>query len=254
MNLVVDELHVGPHESQWTPVIERMAPPPLDLAAVRRLVVLAPHPDDEVAGAGGLIRWALLHSVPIEVIAVTDGEGSHPHSRAVSPSELADLRSRESLEALRRLGWERPSRTCLHLPDGGVSSHVDQLDEVLSPLLGPGVCCVAPWRFDGHPDHDALGAAALELGGRRGSLVWSYLVWGWHWTDPAGQDIPWARARRLELSRRDRARKRWAMGAFTSQISPIGPAPEDRAVLPPRLLPRFWRSSEIYLDEGRVSP
>ena len=254
MPLIVDEQHLGPSESQWAPVIRRIAPPHLDLSVVQRVVVLAPHPDDEVAGAGGLIRWALVHSVPIEIIAATDGEGSHPKSLASRTRGLAARRVRESEEALRRLGWEYPVLTRLHLPDGHLSRHVPQLEQALASLLGPGVCCAAPWRFDGHPDHDAAGAAALRAGDSSGASVWSYLVWGWHWANPEGQDIPWKRARRLDLSRRDRARKRWAIRAFESQIRPLGPDVGDDAVLPAKLLPRFWRDSEIYLDESAESP
>ena len=212
-----------------------------------------PHPDDEVVGAGGLVRWALVHSAPIHIIAVTDGEGSHPNSPGVGTRDLAERRVRESEEALRRIGWERPVLTRLHLPDGYVSNQVPQVEQVLASVLGPGDCCVAPWRMDGHPDHDALGAAALRVGSSSGASVWSYLVWGWHWANPEGEDIPWSRARRLDLARRDRARKRWATRAVASQIRPLGRAIGDEAVLPSKLLPRFWRASEIFLDEGVVT-
>ena len=254
MPLIVDEQHLGPNESQWTPVIRRMAPPPLDLSVVQRLVVLAPHPDDEVVGAGGLVRWALVNSVPMEIVIVTDGEGSHPRSLTTSTWDLATRRIRESEEALARLGWEQPVLTRLHLPDGNVARCESQLEEILGSLLGPNVWCAAPWRRDGHPDHDAVGWAALRVSEAIGTTLWSYLVWGWHWADPQGSDIPWSRARRLDLTRRDRARKRWALRAFETQISPLGPGSGDEAVLPARLLPRFWRASEIYLEEGVVSP
>ena len=254
MPLIVDEQHLGPSESEWWPIISRIAPPPLDLSTVQRLVVLAPHPDDEVVGAGGLVRWALVNSVPIDIVIVTDGERSHPNSLTSSTRDLATRRLLESEEALRRLGWEQPVLTRLHLPDGNVARYESHLEEILAALLGPEVSCAAPWRRDGHPDHDAVGTAALRVGEASGANVWSYLVWGWHWADPHGRDIPWSLARRLDLTRRDRARKRWALRAFETQISPLGPGPGDEAVLPARLLPRFWRASEIYLEEGVATP
>lgn len=52
--------------------------PPLELAGCRRLVVVAPHPDDEVLGVGGLMATAVGAGVELDIVAVTDGDASHP--------------------------------------------------------------------------------------------------------------------------------------------------------------------------------
>lgn len=44
----------------------------------QRLVVVAPHPDDEVLGCGGLIAAARAAGVPVLIIALTDGEQAYP--------------------------------------------------------------------------------------------------------------------------------------------------------------------------------
>lgn len=60
---------------------------PLDAAAIiravgtRRLVIVAPHPDDETLGCGLLIAAAVRAGVRVAVIALTDGQASHPGSR-----------------------------------------------------------------------------------------------------------------------------------------------------------------------------
>jgi len=74
-------------------------------------------------------------------------------------------------------------------------------------------------------------------------------VRAWHWADPDGFDIPWRQCRRLDLTRRERARKRWATAAFESQTRSLGPDVEDAAVLSAPLMRRFWRSYEAYVDE-----
>jgi len=63
------------------------------------LLVVAPHPDDEVLGAGGLLALA-----GGEVVAVTDGEASHPRSDAVDPADLVAARRAETAVALGLLG------------------------------------------------------------------------------------------------------------------------------------------------------
>ena len=249
--LIVDREHSGPIESEWASSPRLRDLPPLGELHVRRLVVVTPHPDDEVLGAGGLIQKALDEGVLIEVIAVTDGESSHPHSGVAATLDLPDIRARESETALRRLGWDRPAITRLGLPDGGVADHRAQLDTALKDILLPDDLCVAPWRLDGHPDHDACGESAMNAAGSVGAKSLSFLVWTWHWADPFGLDVPWDSCRRLEMSRRARARKRWATLAFESQISALGPDEADAAILPTNVLRRFWRSFEVFVEESR---
>jgi LmbE family N-acetylglucosaminyl deacetylase len=248
--LIVDQDHMGPGELAWTssPRLSNLAP--LGELHARRLVVVSPHPDDEVLGAGGLIQKALAEGVLVEVIAVTDGEASHPYSRAASTCDLSTLRVRETETALRRLGWDRPAVTRLRLPDGHVAESRAELDAALSDILLPDDLCVSPWRRDGHPDHDACGEASLQAVASVGARSLSFLVWTWHWADPAGNDVPWERCRLLEMGRRARARKRWSTLAFESQISPLGPLEADAPILPQPLLRRFWRPFEVFIDES----
>jgi len=247
--LIVDDEHLGPSEARWNEVGHHKTLPLFGSVGARRLVVVAPHPDDEVLGAGGLIQAALSEHAEVEVIAVTDGEASHPESASVASRNLAVVRGDESLTALERLGWTRPSITRLHLPDGKVSAHRDQLDRALAAMLLPNDLCVAPWRRDGHPDHEVCGESALKANRSVGARALEYLVWAWHWADPDGSDIPWDRCRRLDLNSRARARKRWATAAFESQTRSLGPGLGDQAVLPAPLMRRFWRPYEVYVDE-----
>ncbi len=248
MELIVDEVHCGPTELAWNDRMSRLALPALRPIRERRVVIVAPHPDDEVLGAGGLIQRALRDKQIVEIIAVTDGEASHSNA-PVQPKELAALRERESMLALQRLGWNRPSITRLHLPDGNVRGHLRELNEALADFLLPDDLCVAPWRSDGHPDHDATGEAAVRASRGVGARSLSYLVWAWHWADPEGADIPWAQSERLSLGRRSQARKRWSSLAFQTQIRPLGPTVAEAPILPAPLLRRFWRSYEIFVDD-----
>ncbi|MCU1363507.1 MAG: hypothetical protein JWM55_1335 [Acidimicrobiaceae bacterium] len=249
MELIVDREHLGPSTDEWNDRIAGEGISYLSLERVRRLVVIAPHPDDEVLGAGGLIETALREGVLVEVVSVTDGESSHPNSQIAREIDIAAIRRRESELALRRLGWDQPLITFLGLPDGDVASHRRELDDALEDLLLPDDLCVAPWRRDGHPDHDACGESALCASARVAAKSLGYLVWAWHWANPQGFDIPFEECVRLDLTRRARARKRWSAEAFHSQILPLGPSDEDDAILPPSLLRRFWRPYEVFVNE-----
>src|SRR5580704_16937481 len=54
---------------------------PSDLMGAQPLLVLAPHPDDESLGCGGLIADCQARGQPVYVLILTDGAGSHRNSR-----------------------------------------------------------------------------------------------------------------------------------------------------------------------------
>ena len=63
-----------------------------------RTIVVAPHPDDEVLGAGGLIADRRRRHVPVTVVAVTDGEAAY-----AGVEGLGSLRRNEQSKALARV-------------------------------------------------------------------------------------------------------------------------------------------------------
>jgi LmbE family N-acetylglucosaminyl deacetylase len=248
MELIVDRDHLGTPESVWQQSGRLEALPLLDIGQPGRVVVVAPHPDDEVLGAGGLLQTLVGSAIEVEVLAVTDGEGSHPSGTARGGAKLTEVRPRETTLALRRLSFPAPTVTRLGLPDGQVARHEDRLAEALAARAGVTDLWLAPWRSDGHPDHDACGRAASAVAGDRGVRLLSYLVWAWHWADPYGGDLPWDQCRRLDLDQSSVDRKRWAIQAFRSQIRPMGADGDEDPVLPPPVLSRWQRWVEVFVE------
>lgn len=249
VELVVDDQHPGTDERTWLGTSRLAELPRLSEWRPRRLVVVAPHPDDEVLGAGGLLGQMAAEGVETMVVAVTDGESSH-RTECASGHDLAAVRAIERLTALHRLGCGSTYVQRLRLVDGSVAERVEYLTDVLSCLLRPSDLCLAPWRSDGHPDHDATGLAAVAAARSTRSALLEYLVWAWHWAVPESSDVPWNRCRRLDLERRQAARKRWSIYAFASQIRPSDPDHHGGPVLPDAVLRRFWRHFEVFIEAG----
>ena len=248
MELIVDENRLGPTESEWCASGRLQALSPINVVRPRRVVVVSPHPDDEVFGSGGLLMALQSKGVPIAVVAVTDGEASHSEGMGGAGFDLRAIRASESEVALQRLGLRAPVIERLGLPDGRITAHRASLINTLSSFLSRGDLCLAPWLHEGHPDHDACGEAALAATQSTGSRLLWYLVWAWHWADPQAEDLPWAHCRRFDFDRRMAARKRWATGAFVSQTQPQGRGQEAGPVLPAPILRRFWRTFEVFVD------
>ena len=249
MELVVDETHAGTDERAWLGSRRLRSLPSLRVRPPGRLVVVAPHPDDEVLGAGGLLQCMHRLGVEVAVVAVTDGEGSHPVARDRGV-DIASTRAREATVALDRLGCGAVRVTRLGFPDGAVAAEVPRLTEALSELLGPDDLCLTPWRSDGHPDHDATGEATVTAAATTRTPILEYLVWTWHWATPDNPVVPWADCRRFDLDSAQAARKRWAAEAFVSQVSRRDSEPEQGPVLTEAVLQRFRRPFEVFIEAG----
>ena len=65
--------------------------------------------------------------------------------------DSARLRRSEQDKALHMLDVPLGSTIRLHIPDGKVADHEDELSEVLEDLIEPGDLIVAPWVHDWHP-------------------------------------------------------------------------------------------------------
>ncbi|HEY0295403.1 MAG TPA: PIG-L family deacetylase [Bordetella sp.] len=217
-----------------------------DLVLARhRLHILAPHPDDEVLGCAGIMRQALRLGRPVHVWAITDGEASHAGSRAIRASELAQVRTRESERALRRLGTGI-RRHRLNFPDGGVGRHIPEIAGMLAPHVQPGDTIISPWSLDGHPDHEAAACAGRQAARAHGCRLFEVVIWGWHWADPQRGEFPIQRAVAIALTAADCLAKARAIQAFRSQLEP-DPATGNPPILPDFVLARFQRPFEVVL-------
>ncbi|MBT9256259.1 bifunctional PIG-L family deacetylase/class I SAM-dependent methyltransferase [Phycicoccus sp. MAQZ13P-2] len=245
----------GTGESRWLGDPRWALAPVLDVPALAtahdELLVFAAHPDDETLGAGGLVAMAARAGMPVRVVVVTDGEGSHPDASVWDPERLAPVRRGEAAAAVTALAPGAELRH-LGLGDGSLADRRDELDTALAGLVRPRSLVVAPWSRDGHPDHDALGAAAGEVARRCGATLLQYPVWLWHWATP--DELPWARAHVVELDRAAYDRRAAALREYGSQSAPLGPAPGDQPVLPRQVLRRASRPAELLLGDGRALP
>ena len=92
----------------------------LAFAQHRKILVVAPHPDDETLGCGGLLSLSAQTGSTAYIVFVTDGAASHRGSRAWPPARLVAQREREACRALACLGLGHAPRLFLRLPDANM--------------------------------------------------------------------------------------------------------------------------------------
>jgi LmbE family N-acetylglucosaminyl deacetylase len=123
-----------------------------------RVLVLAPHPDDEVFGCGGAIMRHVDAGNVLQVVIVSDGE-----YRVDASQQLAyrKLRQAESQQAAKVMGCGSP--IFWGIPDRAVEYGeylIGRITDAINALEADLV--YAPSVFEMHPDHRAVGMAALE--------------------------------------------------------------------------------------------
>jgi LmbE family N-acetylglucosaminyl deacetylase len=233
----------GTDEAAWRawPVLSQLAV--AELASWTSAVVLAAHPDDEVLGVGGTMSLLASAGARLRLVAVTDGEASHPGIEW--PDELAERRAAETAAALAALGADQAEVVRLQLPDAGLADRQDEIAARLRDLSDGFDVCLAPWENDVHADHEAVGRSARRASGQ--AEVAFYPVWTWHWSFPGDRRVPWSSAQRIPLPPAVAARKRAAIQCFASQL-------EDRPGSGPMLtagtLAHFTRDAEVLFPVG----
>jgi len=219
-----DSAVAGTRADDWRELVA--SAPPLDLTGVTSIAVVAPHPDDETLGAGGLIATCEALGIHVRVIVVTDGAAAES---SFTPIELARRRSVEVTAAVRALN-PAAELTLLGYRDG----HTDESrPAILADLVAvtDGVdLVVGPWRGDGHRDHRIVGEVCAELG----LPLIEYPIWMWHWGAPDDARIP---RRRLATMPVD-VDKRAALDLHVSQMG---------TVLRPDFIEHFTTGTETFI-------
>jgi LmbE family N-acetylglucosaminyl deacetylase len=229
-------------ECAWDTWPELRQVPEIDPRTWSSAVVVAAHPDDEVLGTGGILAILAAAGTRVRLVAVTDGEGSHPDA---DPAAIARTRRAETAAALERLGAGGIEVVRLGFPDTGLAAREEELAEALTGQCAGFGVCLAPWEADAHADHEATGRAAGRAGRRAGAAVLTYPIWMWHWARPGDRRVPWHRACQVRLPAAVATAKRAAIGAFASQLTERGP--DLGPVLAAGIVAHFTRSEEVLL-------
>ncbi len=222
-----------------------------DMLQGQRALILAPHPDDETLGCGGLIAACCAAGAPPLVAILTDGAASHPGSVSYPPARLRGVREAEVRLALHRLGLPPECALWLgyedtKLPGEGAAFH--RITATLADLAVARHCgvIIAPWAADPHGDHEAAAAIGAAVAVGLGLRLLSYPVWGWL-LDP---EVPLQEVRRggwrLDIAAYLPV-KRHALAAHRSQYGGLIEDAPDGFVLPAELLAVFDEPYEVFI-------
>ena len=223
-----------------------------DIISPGPALLLAPHPDDETLGCGGLIAESCALGRELHVLVITDGTGSHAGSRAWPAERLRALREREALQAVGALGLAADRIGFLGLRDTAAPHEGAALDHAVSRIAAHATerdarTVLTTWRHDPHGDHVAVSLMGDAVARAIGARLLHYPVWGW--TLPAGHLLPDAPIRgwRLDITHHLPAKRR-AIAAHRSQTTDLIDDDPSGFRLPDEFLALFTRPFEVFLS------
>jgi len=225
--------------------------PPEALLGARTPLILAPHPDDESLGCGGLIATCCAMGRPPVVVVLTDGAASHPGSAAFPPARLVALRAAETRAAVAALGLPPSRLHLMGLPDGQVPHAGPAMEHAAATVAAiardSGVGTIlGTWEHDPHDDHAAAHAIAARAAVLAGVRLLSYPVWGWALPPRRRLDVGTIAGLRLDITAQLPAKRR-AIAAHASQHGAVVADDPRGFRLPAPLLAALDQPFEVFL-------
>lgn len=127
----------------------------------KRIIVFAPHPDDETLGCGGTIAKKIAEGYDVLIVVMTDGRYAFLKAIGLefgpTPEELKEIRKEEAKRAMKILGVPEENLIFLDFVDGTLQDNMDEAEKKIVEILRekhPAEVYL-PHKNDYHPDHRA---------------------------------------------------------------------------------------------------
>ncbi|PKM75986.1 MAG: hypothetical protein CVU90_14880 [Firmicutes bacterium HGW-Firmicutes-15] len=134
---------------------------------MEKILVFAPHPDDDIIGCGGSIAKHIQQGNQVSIVYLTSGEAG---SLQYSSEKLIQIREEEARRAAGSLGVT--DLTCFRNPDGYLEYNKENLNRIVAIIRSKKPTLVyMPHNHDSVPDHLVTHQLALE-GCRRAAGPW----------------------------------------------------------------------------------
>ncbi|PJI41888.1 PIG-L family deacetylase [Ferrovibrio sp.] len=163
----LDDLHAAAPLLGTMRFSRNLQPVIMDHPQAKRIAVLAPHPDDEVLGAGGTLVKSIAARIPVSTIYVTTGKpADQMESEARQVAERIGFDTDFLKFELNRIALDRPSlETCA----------------AALKRIGPD-CIFLPFLLDDHDDHRRVSELLLRMWQEglfdpEGVEIWGYQVY-----------------------------------------------------------------------------
>lgn len=157
---------------------------PIDTKGFERILIIAPHPDDEVFGCSLLIQQLIAVGKKVSIVILSPGEAVHRHCCPHHEEEVIKKRQQIALRSVSLLGVASENVYFLRFPDSALSSVtpssslVVELSKLITDIAPDALFYPHPLEYS--PDH--MAATRLIRGLILDTSIdqYFYCVWVWY--------------------------------------------------------------------------
>lgn len=151
-----------------------------NLSKSKKMIVFAPHPDDETLGCGGTIAKKAREGYEIIIVIMTDGRNAFRIVLGINseptPYELREIRRRESERAIAILGVSKEKIVFLDFEDGKLHDSEKKAETIVTEILAENCPdeIYLPYKNDYNPDHQTTFKIVKNVIGKLGAFKSTY--------------------------------------------------------------------------------
>lgn len=193
---------------------------PRNWSADGKCLILAPHPDDEVMGCGGLIQRLCEQGNPPHVVILTGGGQSHAACCHLPESDIKKERRAMASQILQNLGSPVGHLHLLDFPDGSISAQHKEMQTLqkLVSEIQPEIVFI-PHHGEGWSDHLICRELIDKITSLGTVAIYEYCVWLWYYNV---WQLDWKCASLLRLTKTEHDAKCRAVEEYTEKTVPCG--------------------------------
>lgn len=189
-----------------------------EIALPESVLIIAPHPDDEAIGCGGLIARLCAEGQAPHVVVMTGGGGSLRGYSDMPESDVIKARRNLTLKSAKALGLPESNIHFLDFVDGHIDdrpeSEMKRLKDLIKQLKPDAI--FVPHSGEGWPDHINTRQIILNF---QFPKVYEYCVWMWYYNV---WNLDWKNAFQFRMTDSEHVAKLKAADAYIKPLAPCG--------------------------------
>ena len=157
---------------------------PLEINKMKKVLIISPHPDDEVFACAHLMHKLIQEKKEIDIIILSKGEAAHKECCPRDVYDVISHRKHLTINANKLIGIPKERIYFLDFPDGEFDSIINninyhkKLDELIK-YINPD-CIFYPHPFECSPDHEAATKIINDILHNSNKKLFLYCVWVWY--------------------------------------------------------------------------